>query len=190
MLREDGFVLDDGTVERGSAEQHFIDDHDGNAVTVMQHLRVLPPGAVAGARRGDHIGDRAVGAVRGRGPALARRAGEARCARKRRRQRRSAVHGSARRHDRRCAGAALRVSFSGELAYEVAVPAAYGDALFRALIEAGAEFGIAPYGTEALNVLRIEKGHRAGRRSTGARLRAILASASWCPRRRTASAGC
>jgi sarcosine oxidase subunit alpha len=59
-------------------------------------------------------------------------------------------------------GRLYRVSFSGELAYEVAVPAAYGDALFRALIEAGAEFGIAPYGTEALNVLRIEKGHPSG----------------------------
>ena len=61
-----------------------------------------------------------------------------------------------------CRGGSIRVSFSGELAYEIAVPAAYGDALFRALIEAGAEFGIAPYGTEALNVLRIEKGHPSG----------------------------
>ena len=32
----------------------------------------------------------------------------------------------------------------------------------RALMQAGAEFGIAPYGTEALNVLRIEKGHASG----------------------------
>jgi glycine cleavage system aminomethyltransferase T len=51
---------------------------------------------------------------------------------------------------------------SGELAYEIAVPARYGDALMRALIEAGEEYGIVPYGTEALNVLRIEKGHVAG----------------------------
>ena len=54
----------------------------------------------------------------------------------------------------------FRISFSGELAYEIAVPAGYGDALLRALMEAGAEFGIAPYGTEALDVMRIEKGHR------------------------------
>jgi len=44
----------------------------------------------------------------------------------------------------------------------IAVPAAYGDALMRALMGAGAEFGIAPYGTEALNVMRIEKGHVSG----------------------------
>jgi len=56
----------------------------------------------------------------------------------------------------------FRVSFSGELAYEIAVPARYGEALMRALMDAGSEFGIAPYGTEALNVLRIEKGHVSG----------------------------
>jgi sarcosine oxidase subunit alpha len=54
------------------------------------------------------------------------------------------------------------LSFSGELAYEIAVPARFGDALFRAIMEAGAPFGIQPYGTEPLGVLRIEKGHPAG----------------------------
>ena len=56
----------------------------------------------------------------------------------------------------------FRVSFSGERAYELAVPARYGDAAIRALMQAGAEFGITPYGTEALNVMRIEKGHAGG----------------------------
>jgi methylglutamate dehydrogenase subunit C len=56
----------------------------------------------------------------------------------------------------------FRLSFSGELAYEVAVPARFGDALIRKIVEEGAAFGIAPYGTEALGVLRIEKGHPAG----------------------------
>jgi sarcosine oxidase subunit alpha len=55
-----------------------------------------------------------------------------------------------------------RLSFSGELAYEIGVPARYGESLVRAIMEAGAAFGIAPYGTEALGVLRIEKGHPAG----------------------------
>ena len=53
----------------------------------------------------------------------------------------------------------FRISFSGELAYEIAVPARYGDALVRRLMEAGHEYDVTPYGTEALNVLRIEKGH-------------------------------
>jgi sarcosine oxidase subunit alpha len=55
-----------------------------------------------------------------------------------------------------------RLSFSGELAYEVGVPARFGDSLVRRIMEAGASYGIAPYGTEALGVLRIEKGHPAG----------------------------
>jgi glycine cleavage system aminomethyltransferase T len=56
----------------------------------------------------------------------------------------------------------FRVSFSGERAYELAVPARYGDAAIPALMQAGAEFGIIPYGTESLNVMRIEKGHPGG----------------------------
>ncbi len=53
----------------------------------------------------------------------------------------------------------FRISFSGELAYEVAVPAGAGAALWRALLEAGRSHGMMPYGTEALTVLRVEKGH-------------------------------
>jgi len=60
-----------------------------------------------------------------------------------------------------------RLSFSGELAYEIGVPAEYGDSLIRALLQAGSAFGIAPYGTEALGVLRIEKGHPAGAEVNG-----------------------
>jgi sarcosine oxidase subunit alpha len=61
----------------------------------------------------------------------------------------------------------FRLSFSGELAYEIAVPARYGDALARRIMQAGEPFGIAPYGTEALGVLRIEKGHVAGNELNG-----------------------
>ena len=56
----------------------------------------------------------------------------------------------------------FRISFSGELAFEVAVPARYGNAMMGVLIEAGREFDAVPYGTEALGVMRIEKGHAAG----------------------------
>ena len=44
----------------------------------------------------------------------------------------------------------FRISFSGELAYEIAVPARFGDAMIRALMAAGEEFDAVPYGTEAL----------------------------------------
>ncbi|MGR3812591.1 MAG: sarcosine oxidase subunit alpha family protein [Cognatishimia activa] len=53
---------------------------------------------------------------------------------------------------------AYRISFSGELSYEIAVPASQGRAFWDALLDAGAEFGVMPYGTEALHVMRAEKG--------------------------------
>ena len=53
---------------------------------------------------------------------------------------------------------AYRISFSGELSYEIAVPASQGRAFWDALIEAGQEFGVMPYGTECLHIMRAEKG--------------------------------
>lgn len=66
-----------------------------------------------------------------------------------------------------CRARLFRISFSGELAYEIAVPTRYGDALVRALMAAGEEFDVTPYGTEALGVMRIEKGHAAGNELNG-----------------------
>ena len=52
----------------------------------------------------------------------------------------------------------FRISFSGELSFEVNIDASYGAHVWEALMEAGAEFGITPYGTETMHVLRAEKG--------------------------------
>lgn len=52
----------------------------------------------------------------------------------------------------------FRISFTGELSYEVNVSANYGYHVWEKLIEAGAEFNITPYGTETMHVLRAEKG--------------------------------
>ncbi|RUS60896.1 sarcosine oxidase subunit alpha family protein [Pseudorhodobacter sp. E13] len=52
----------------------------------------------------------------------------------------------------------FRISFSGEQGYEIAVPARYGEALFRDLLARAETLGGGAYGMEALNVLRIEKG--------------------------------
>ncbi len=52
----------------------------------------------------------------------------------------------------------FRISFSGELSYEIATPAGQGRALWETLIKAGREFGVMPYGTECLHVMRAEKG--------------------------------
>src|SRR3546814_644075 len=51
----------------------------------------------------------------------------------------------------------FRVSFTGEVGYEVNVPARYGLDLWKTLYEAGRKFGITPYGTETMHVLRAEK---------------------------------
>jgi methylglutamate dehydrogenase subunit C len=56
----------------------------------------------------------------------------------------------------------LRLSFSGELAYEVHVPADYAPSLWEHFLKVAAPLGIKPYGLEALASLRIEKGHVAG----------------------------
>ncbi|PPV34634.1 2Fe-2S iron-sulfur cluster-binding protein [Ectopseudomonas oleovorans] len=53
----------------------------------------------------------------------------------------------------------LRVGFVGELGYEIHVPARYGEALWDALMEAGREFDIRPFGVETQRLLRLEKGH-------------------------------
>jgi sarcosine oxidase, subunit alpha len=53
----------------------------------------------------------------------------------------------------------FRISFTGELSYEINVPASFGMAVWQNLIRAGARYGITPYGTEAMHVLRAEKGY-------------------------------
>ncbi|WP_137112957.1 sarcosine oxidase subunit alpha family protein [Rhodobacter sp. SY28-1] len=51
-----------------------------------------------------------------------------------------------------------RISFSGELSYEIAVPASHGAAFWKACTEAGKALGAMPYGTECLHIMRAEKG--------------------------------
>ena len=56
----------------------------------------------------------------------------------------------------------FRISFSGELAYEINVMTNFGESVWKEIIELGKDFQIQPYGTEALSTLRIEMGHVAG----------------------------
>lgn len=55
-----------------------------------------------------------------------------------------------------------RMSYSGELAYEVYIPSGFGQHVWEALDAAGGAFNLKPYGTESMGALRIEKGHVAG----------------------------
>ena len=81
----------------------------------------------------------------------------------------------------------MRISFSGERAYEVNVPANAGRAVWEALMAAGEEFGITPYGTETMHVLRAEKGYIiVGQDTDGSVTPQDLGMGGWWPRPRIA----
>ncbi|MEC8806209.1 MAG: aminomethyltransferase family protein, partial [Pseudomonadota bacterium] len=168
MLREDGMVMDDGTTARLGQTHYLMTTTTANAVGVYRHLefvrQCLRPDmdvqlisatdswaqfAVAGPTA-RHVLDAVVDPehdISNEGfPFMA--CGEITV----------------------CGGTParlFRISFSGELAYEIAVPARYGDAMIRALMQAGEPYDITPYGTEALGVMRIEKGHVTGNELNG-----------------------
>ncbi|MGQ9366504.1 sarcosine oxidase subunit alpha family protein [Azospirillum sp. ST 5-10] len=163
MLREDGHVFDDGTVARLGETHFLLTTTTAHAAAVLEHLdhcaQVLWPDldvrlvpvterwaqlAVAGPRSravvqavvdpGTDLSDTAL-------PHMAVIP--------------VTVGGGV-------PARLFRVSYSGELAYELAVPADLGGAAMRAVLAAGEPFGLVPYGTEAMGVMRIEKGHIAG----------------------------
>ncbi len=157
MLREDGFVMDDGTTARLGNNHYVMTTTTAAAGAVMKHLEFVHQGlrpdwdvrmisvteqwaqfAVAGPKSRDLLNVILDSPIDEEGfPFMA--CGEV------------GVMGAA--------GRLFRISFSGEHAYEVAVPARYGDSLFRLLVTHAEALGGGAYGMEALNVLRIEKGH-------------------------------
>ncbi|RWL87978.1 MAG: sarcosine oxidase subunit alpha [Mesorhizobium sp.] len=163
MLREDGIVYDDGTTSRLAEDHYFLTTTTAKAGLVMQHLefcrQVLFPEldvqltsvsdqwaqfSIAGPKTRDllkEIVDPAEDLSNEGFPFMGAREVKLRGDLKAR---------------------LFRISFSGEMAFEISVPARYGEAMARNLMVAGKPFGVTPYGTEALGVMRIEKGHVAG----------------------------
>jgi methylglutamate dehydrogenase subunit C len=165
MLREDGFVQDDGTVARLAGDHFVMTSTTANAQRFMRHLefchQVLWPALdVQMVSVSEQWAQFAVAGPRSRD--VLRKLIDADLAN-------AAFPHLGAREVAFCgvAGRLFRLSFSGELAYELAVPARYGDAAIRAIMAAGAEFSITPYGIEALGVMRIEKGHVAGQEMNG-----------------------
>ncbi|HZD70838.1 MAG TPA: 2Fe-2S iron-sulfur cluster-binding protein [Actinomycetes bacterium] len=72
-----------------------------------------------------------------------------------------------------------RIGFTGELSYEVHVPAAYGLHVWEALLARGADLGVAPFGVEAQRILRLEKGHIIVGQDTDALTQAYGAALEW-----------
>ena len=159
MLREDGFIYDDGTTSRLGENHYFMTTTTAQAAGVMSHLefcaQVLWPDLdVRLASVSDQWAQMAVAGPRARDilarivdEDLANEAFPFLAAREV-----SLLGGQLR-------GRLFRISFSGELAYELAVPADYSEALADRIMAVGQPHGLVPYGTEALGVLRIEKGH-------------------------------
>ncbi len=158
MLNEAGFVMDDGVVARLAPDRFHVTTTTGGAASVLNQmedyrqtefpeLRVWLTSiteqwaviAVQGPRARDVIGPlvRDIDITAAAMPHMSVREGR--------------VHDVPAR--------LFRVSFTGELGYEINVPADYGDAAWQAVYTAGERYGIAPYGTEAMHVLRAEKGY-------------------------------
>lgn len=161
MLREDGIVLDDGTSTRFDEDRFFVTTTTVNAAKVMQHIdyarQVLWPDLdVQATSVTEQWATYAVAGPLSR--VLLQEVFSdfdlSNCA--------FPYMAAAETTWRGGPARIIRVSFSGELAFEVSVPARDGRALLQALFESGCAMNVTAYGTEALGVMRIEKGHPAG----------------------------
>ena len=158
MLREDGFVLDDGTVTRVRDDEYYVTTGTGHAGPVMSHLEryaqtVWPELDVHLTSITDQWAGAAVAGPKSRDVLAAACDG-------------ADVSNEALPFmgykEATVAGVLVRIirmTFSGERAYEVHCPADHGVGMWEALLAAGEPYDIVTYGTEALGVLRIEKGH-------------------------------
>lgn len=72
-----------------------------------------------------------------------------------------------------------RIGFTGELSYEIHVPASYGLDVWEALMEQGTDLGVAPFGVESQRILRLEKGHLIVGQDTDGLTRAYGADLAW-----------
>ena len=157
MLREDGTIFDDGVVARLSEHRYLLHTTTGNAEAVLAWLELWrqtewPELQVYCTSVTDHWATAAVVGPQSRA-VLAKVCEDVDLS--------AAAFPFMAVRDCRVAGEparVFRISFSGELAFEVNVAADAGQRVWDALLAAGEEFGIIPYGTETMHVLRAEKG--------------------------------
>jgi sarcosine oxidase subunit alpha len=159
ICKVDGMIYDDGVVMRLAEDRYVTTTTTGNAAAVMDWLEEWlqtewPDLRVRLTSVTDHwstvavVGPRSrdvIARLVARGEALGNEAFPFMAVRE------TTVAGAPARLG--------RISFSGELAFEVHTPARYGLSVWEAVMAAGAEHGITPYGTEAMHVLRAEKGY-------------------------------
>jgi heterotetrameric sarcosine oxidase alpha subunit len=166
MLREDGMLFDDGTTTRLASEHFLVTTTTANAAAVLEHLEFQLQANCPGLQVNltdvaDQWAQFAVAGPRSR----------------------EVLSAALPELDLSNEGfpfmAAMpvriadiparlfRISFSGELAYELAVPAQHARRVWTRLLLTGEPHGIRPYGLDALNTLRIEKGHITGAELNG-----------------------
>ena len=158
MLREDAMLLDDGTTSRLGSRHFLVTTTTANATAILEHMEFQLQAhcghldvlltdvsdqwaqfAVAGPNARAVVASVVEGLDMENAPFPFMAAAPAQIA--------------------GVPGRIFRISFSGELAYEIAVPANRATEAWLALLKAGEPHGIRPYGLDALNTLRIEKGH-------------------------------
>jgi sarcosine oxidase subunit alpha len=158
MLKEDGFIMDDGVIARLAADRFHVTTTTGGAARVLAHmedylqtewpeLRVFLTSiteqyaviAVQGPKARDVLAPLVsdIDLANDAFPHMTVRTGF--------------ICGVPTR--------LFRVSFTGEVGYEINVPADHGRAVWEAVYESGRRFGITPYGTETMHVLRAERGY-------------------------------
>ena len=155
MTSDNGVILDDGTVARLAEDRYFVTTTSGNADVIEEWFNWWNAGAANDA----HVVNvtAAYGAVNVAGPRARETLAKLTAIDLSRRSFRymRAVEGEV-------AGVhclLLRIGFVGEAGWEVHFPAEYGEYMWDAIMDAGSEFGISPFGLEAQRVLRLEKGH-------------------------------
>jgi methylglutamate dehydrogenase subunit C len=161
MLREDGFVFDDGTTSRLAEDRYFMTTTTVNAAAVLAHMEfhhqcVWPELSLAFCSATEQWAGMALA-----GP-NARRILERVVEGLDLSDASLPFMGVAEGRIGDVPARVFRISFSGELAYEINVAWGFGEAVWQRILEAGRDLGLEPYGLEALNVLRIEKGHVTG----------------------------
>lgn len=161
MLREDGLAFDDGTTWRLGEQDFLMTTTTANAGKVMQHLEyfldvIWPDLRVTLTSVTDQWAGAAIGGPNAR--KILQTVVQGTAVDNATLPFMGLVHGS-------IAGVPVmicRLSFSGEMAFEVYCGAGHGTHVWQALVEAGEPFGLVPYGLEALGTMRIEKGHVTG----------------------------
>ena len=159
LLGEDGFIRDDGVIGRLAADRFHVTTTTGGAARVLNMMEDYLQTEWPDLQGLAHLDHRAVGDRR---PQRPERPQAARAASSRASTSRDAAFPHMSVAECTVAGfpaRLFRVSFTGELGFEVNVPARHGRALWEKLLEAGQQYDICPYGTETMHVLRAEKGY-------------------------------